>query len=158
MVPTVHASAVLVGAGAVLIRGPAGSGKSHIVTQMLTAAQSGLFKFARLVADDRVAVTAINGRLIARPPPEIAGLIEVRGLGIRRIAYEPAAVVSLVLDLADNGAERMPDPDNRFTVIAGVTLPRVSTGPGVDPLLIVAAALETLERPIFQPRGSAKPP
>lgn len=150
MIPTVHASAVLVGASAVLIRGPAGSGKSHIVLEMLSAAQLGLFKFARLIADDRVALTAVNGRLIARPPPELAGLIEVRGIGIRRIAYEPAAVVSLVLDLADDAAERMPEPANRHTEIAGVTLPRVSAGPGVDPLLIVAAALETLEQPIFR--------
>jgi serine kinase of HPr protein (carbohydrate metabolism regulator) len=157
MTPTVHASAVLVGATAVLIRGPAGAGKSRVVMQMLTAAQVGLFKFARLVADDRVVLTAAHGRLIARPPPELAGLIEVRGLGIHHMTYEPAAVVSLVLDLADNTAERMPGPGNQHTEIAGITLPRVSAGPGVDPLLIVAAALETLEQPIFQRCGSAEP-
>ena len=150
MAPTVHASAVLVGAGAVLIRGPAGSGKSRIVMQMLTAAQAGLFKFARLVADDRVALTAAYGRLIARPPPELAGLIEVRGLGIRRIAYEPAAVVSLVLDLADGEAQRLPEPAAASTLIEGVPLARVSAGPGVDPLLIVAAAIEMPKGSVFQ--------
>lgn len=149
MVATVHASAVLVGAGAVLIRGPAGSGKSRVVMQMLTAAQAGLFKFARLVADDRVALTAAHGRLIARPPPELAGLVEVRGFGIRRIAYEPAAVVSLVLDLADGQAQRLPDPGDACTVIEGVTLARISAGTGVDPLPIVAAALEMPEGRVF---------
>lgn len=149
MAPTIHASAVLVGAGAVLIRGPAGSGKSRVVMQMLTAAQAGLFKFARLVADDRVALAAAHGRLIARPPPELAGLIEVRGLGIRRVDYEPAAVVSLVLDLADAQAQRMPEPGEACTVIEGVTLPRVSADAGVDPLPIVAAVLETPEGHVF---------
>lgn len=154
MAPTVHASAVLVDAGAVLIRGPAGSGKSRVVMQMLTAAQAGLFKFARLVADDRVALTAVHGRLIARPPPELAGLIEVRGFGIRRIAYEPAAVVSLVLDLGDSEAERLPAPCNRQAVIEGITLARISVSPGVDPLPIVAATLEMAARHVFHPRAT----
>lgn len=157
MAPSIHASAVLVGAGAVLIRGPAGSGKSRTVMQMLTAAQAGRFKFARLVADDRVLLSVAHGRLIARPPPELAGLIEVRGFGIRRIAYEPAAVVSLVLDLADAQAQRMPEPGEARTVIAGVTLARAGVGAGADPLPIVAAALEMPEACVFQCDGLSEP-
>jgi len=142
MAPTIHASAVLVGPRAILIRGPAGSGKSHLVLQALTAAQTGLFPFARLVGDDRVELAPAHGRLIARPAPELAGLIEVRGLGIRRVAYEPVAVVALVCDLADPQAERMPEDGNASAVIEGVSLPRVSVPAGIDPLPIVAAALE----------------
>ncbi len=49
-----------------------------------------------------------HGRLLVRPAEAIAGLIEVRGLGIRRLAYEPVAVVGLVVDLAVADAERLP--------------------------------------------------
>lgn len=143
MAPTIHASAVLVGAGAILVRGPAGSGKSGFVLQTLAAAKAGLFPFARLVADDRVELVAAHGRLVVRPPSELAGLIEVRGLGIRRLEYEPSAVVALVLDLADPLAQRMPEPAAATTVIEGVDLPRLSVPAGIDPLPIVAAARDS---------------
>ena len=52
-------------------------------------AQPGLLRFARLVGDDRVHRRAAGGRLLVRPAPALAGLIEVRGLGIRRLAHEP---------------------------------------------------------------------
>ncbi len=55
-----------------------------------------------------------------RPAPSLAGLIEIRGLGIRRLPYEPVAVVGLVIDLAASDAERLPpaggQPDGRFPV------------------------------------------
>jgi serine kinase of HPr protein (carbohydrate metabolism regulator) len=54
--PSIHASAVLIGARAVLIRGPAGSGKSRLALMLLSAAKQGLLPFARLVADDRAHV------------------------------------------------------------------------------------------------------
>src|SRR5882724_1003946 len=98
--PTIHASAVLVGARAVLIRGPQGTGKSRLALGLIEAAGAGLLRFARLVTDDRAHVEALNGRLIVRPPDALAGLLEVHGLGIRRLAFEPAAVVGLVVDLA----------------------------------------------------------
>jgi HPr kinase/phosphorylase len=142
MAPTIHGSVVLLGPRAILIRGPAGSGKSHFVLQALAAAQTGLFAFARLVADDRVELAAAHGRLIARPTPELAGLLEVRGLGIRRVAYEPMAVVAIVCDLADPHAQRMPDAIDAMIAIEGITLPRVSVPAGVDPLPIVAATYE----------------
>ena len=55
---TIHASAVLVGAKAALIRGPAGSGKSQLVWELLQSAAQGALPFARLVADDRAHVEA----------------------------------------------------------------------------------------------------
>ena len=66
--------------------------------------------FARLVADDRAHVEAVHGRLLVRPAPALAGLIEVRGLGIRRVPHEPLAVVGLVVELGQPDAERLPDP------------------------------------------------
>src|SRR5580692_5015221 len=107
---TVHASAVLAGRRAVLIRGPAGAGKSRLALTLIQAADSGLIGFARLVGDDRIELAVSHGRLLARPAQALAGLIEVRGLGIRRLAYEPVAVIGLVVDLAVPKAERLPEP------------------------------------------------
>ena len=105
---TIHASAVLVGARAVLIRGPAGSGKSRLAYALLEAAAAGLLPFARLVADDRVDIEPAHGRLLARPPETLAGLIEIRGLGIRRLPFELLAAVGLVVELEAADAARLP--------------------------------------------------
>src|SRR6476659_6021695 len=106
--PSIHASAVLVGARAVLIQGPSGSGKSRLALALLNAADQGLLPFARLVADDRAHVEAAHGRLMVRPAPVLGGLIEVRGLGIRRVPYEQLAMVGLVVELGPADAERLP--------------------------------------------------
>ena len=124
---TIHASAVLIGAHAVLVRGPSGAGKSRLVWDLITIAP-GQIPFARLVADDRAFVEARHGRLVVRAPPELAGLLEIRGFGIRRLAYEPVAVVGLVVDLAAADADRLPTSEAVETTIAGVTLPRLAVG------------------------------
>lgn len=141
MTPTLHASAVLVGARAVLIRGPAGAGKSSLALRLVLDRGH---PFARLIADDRTVVMASSGRLLARAAETIAGLIEVRGLGIRRLAHEPAAVIGLVVDLGDRAAERMPAPEAQAVTIEGVVVPRVAVPPGCDPLPAVLAALAQL--------------
>ena len=83
--PTIHASAVLIGPRAVLIRGPSGAGKSRLAWDLVEAGRTGALPFARLVADDRVLVEAAGGRLLVRPPPRLAGLIEIRGLACESI-------------------------------------------------------------------------
>src|SRR5262245_11012706 len=130
---SVHASAVLVGARAVLIRGPSGSGKSRLALALLQAANDGRLAFARLVSDDRTRLQALNGRLLARPVPELAGLIEQRGVGIGQVPYEPVAVVFLVVDLnADPG--RLPEAQQQGVVIEGIDLPRLAVAAGNDSL------------------------
>jgi serine kinase of HPr protein (carbohydrate metabolism regulator) len=140
---TVHASAVLAGRRAVLIRGPAGAGKSRLALALIRAADCGLITFARLVGDDRIELAVSHGRLLARPPQALAGLIEVRGLGIRRLDYEPVAVIGLVVDLAIAEAERLPEAAWEEIEVAGITLPRLAIGPGSDPLPAVLARLLT---------------
>jgi serine kinase of HPr protein (carbohydrate metabolism regulator) len=144
---TVHASAVLVGARAVLIRGAAGSGKSRLALDLIDAAACGLLPFARLVGDDRVHLSVAHGRLLVRPAAQIAGLIEVRGLGIRRLPYEELAVVGLAAELGASDAERLPAAAARTTEIAGITVPRLSAAPGAVPLGMVIAAMRTSDVP-----------
>ena len=86
---TIHATALIVGHRGILIRGPSGSGKSRLALTLLQSAGAG---FARLVGDDRIHLEAVHGRLLMRPATALAGLIEIRGLGIVRAALEPVAV------------------------------------------------------------------
>jgi HPr kinase/phosphorylase len=141
--PTVHASAVLVGSRAVVIRGAAGSGKSRLALALIEAAETGALRFARLVADDRADLQVCHGRLLVRPPPALAGMIEVRGLGIRRVAFEPMAVVGMVVDLDATDAARMPASPALQTEIEGIRLPRIPVAAGANACPIVLAALAT---------------
>lgn len=143
--PTIHASAVLVGAHAVLIRGAAGSGKSSLAFALIQAGETGALPFIRLVGDDRVHIEAAHGRLTVRPAAALEGLIEVRGLGIRRVPFEPLAVVGLVVDLGAADSERLPPPANASTTVAGIPLPRLAVAAGTDPLVVLFAALRTAE-------------
>jgi serine kinase of HPr protein (carbohydrate metabolism regulator) len=145
--PTIHASAVLVGARAVLIQGPSGSGKSRLALALLQAAEHGALPFARLVADDRAHVEAAHGRLLVRPAEALAGLIEVRGLGLRRVPHEPVAHVGVLIELGMQDAERLPPQTRATAVLAGITLPKLTVAPGADPLGQVLAYLQTAPDP-----------
>lgn len=123
-----------------LIRGPSGSGKSRLALELIQAARNGSLRFARLVGDDRVHVEAAHGRLLVRPAAALAGLIEVRGLGIRKLPHEPRAVVGLVVDLAAE-AERLPQADQQRTELEGVALARRAVAPGQAALPAVLALL-----------------
>ena len=115
---TIHATAVALDGRAVLLLGPSGSGKSDLALRLVAAGW-------RLVADDRVVVTPEGGRLIATAPPRLAGLLEVRGVGIVPEPTAPAPV-ALALDLAAT-ADRLPDPV--LLVLAGQTVPRLAFDP-----------------------------
>jgi HPr kinase/phosphorylase len=141
---TIHASAVLVGPKAVLIRGPAGSGKSRLAWDLLIAATQGLLAFARLVADDRAYLDNHAGRLVVRPAQPLAGMIEIRGLGIRKVEIEPLAVVGLVVDLDAADAGRHPEKSATTAVIDEVSLPRLGVAAGMAALPLVLAAVRTL--------------
>jgi serine kinase of HPr protein (carbohydrate metabolism regulator) len=140
---SVHASAVLVGDHAVLIRGPSGSGKSRLAFDLILAGRAGQIAAATLVGDDRVYLQAAQGQLAVRPARELAGLIEIRGLGIRRCDFAELAIIGLVVDLSAADAGRMPAPDALHATIDGVILPRVPVSAGFQPLPLVLAALST---------------
>lgn len=140
---SIHASAVLIGAKAALIRGPSGSGKSRLAWRLIEAARASALPFARLVADDRAFVEARGGRLLVRPAPELAGLIEIRGLGVRRLPYEPVAVVGLIVDLAAPDAARLPGEAAATAAILGVRLPRLAVAADGNPMAQVLAWLGT---------------
>ena len=136
---TVHASAVMVGDRAVLIRGASGVGKSRLAWQLIEAGRGGAVRFTKLVGDDRVHLQATGGRLLVRPAEALAGLVELRGVGILRRDHEPCAVIGIVVDLGAPDAERL--PERRETVIEGIALPRLAVAPAAPPLPLVLAML-----------------
>jgi HPr kinase/phosphorylase len=138
---SIHASAVRVGDRAVLIRGPSGSGKSRLAFDLVLAGRAGQIAPAMLVGDDRVHVWPHETALMVRPAPALAGLIEIRGLGIRRCDFVPEAAVGMVVDLDASDAERLPPPDALRIRILGIEIPRIPIQPGFSGLPLVIAAL-----------------
>jgi HPr kinase/phosphorylase len=134
-----HGSCVSKDGDAVLMLGPPGSGKSDLVLRLLSCG-------FELVADDQV--TIADG--VASCPAELAGLLEVRGLGIVRLPYRARARLVLVVEL-DGRADRMPKPDNH----AELNLPVVhidAAGPSAPER--VALALECALGRISQVAGA----
>ena len=114
---TVHATTVAIETRAVLITGASGSGKSDLALRLLD-------RGFRLVSDDQTLVSRDGDRLVADAPPNIAGKLEVRGIGIVEMEHVSRVPVALVVELTSD-IERLPD-DNRERVILGVKLPIVS--------------------------------
>lgn len=113
---TIHASCVAIDGRAVLIGGRSGQGKSDLALRLID-------RGASLVSDDYSFVRRERGRLLAAPPENIAGRIEVRGVGLLAMPFERDVPVALYVDL-DAQPERLPDPEES-RIIAGVRVPTV---------------------------------
>jgi serine kinase of HPr protein (carbohydrate metabolism regulator) len=114
---TLHASAVVVDGRAVLIGGPSGSGKSDLALRLLD-------RGFKLVSDDRTLVRRDGERLIASAPPNIAGKLEIRGLGIVDMDNVDNVPIALFVELTSH-IPRFPD-ENRERPILGVRVPLIS--------------------------------
>ncbi|HEV7256442.1 MAG TPA: HPr kinase/phosphatase C-terminal domain-containing protein [Bosea sp. (in: a-proteobacteria)] len=137
---TIHATTVAIGEAGVLIRGPSGAGKSVLALALIAQTQVA-GQFARLVADDRTALSARGGRLLARPVPPLEGLIERRGLGLTPEAHLPAVVVRMVVDLSGSEPTRMPEPEDLVENLVGIDLPRLTVMGRVGDERLISAAL-----------------
>ena len=113
---TLHASCVAKEGRAILISGRSGSGKSDLALRLID-------RGAVLVSDDYTIVRRVGGRLVATAPPNIAGKMEVRGLGILEFPTEPDTPVCLIADL-NREVERLPTGSESIA-IAGMKVPVV---------------------------------
>ncbi|SUU87501.1 Hpr(Ser) kinase/phosphatase [Aminobacter aminovorans] len=118
-----HATAVVLGDRGVLIAGPSGSGKSSLALALVERFRAG-GRFARLISDDQVFLSAHQGRLVCHAPPTIAGLLEIRGLGPIPAEYEAATTVDLLVRLVPaSDVERLPEDASER--LLGCRLPRL---------------------------------
>ncbi|HEY6817457.1 MAG TPA: HPr kinase/phosphatase C-terminal domain-containing protein [Croceibacterium sp.] len=118
---------VLDGCG-VLIEGPPGSGKSSLALMLID-------RGATLVGDDGVLLEPRDGRLWALPPPTIAGLLEIRNVGLVTLAATPAPL-ALVLRL-DPAAPRAVEAAERAE-LCGIALPLIRLWPDASALALRA--------------------
>lgn len=113
-----HASSVLIDGRVLLIAGRPGSGKSDLALRLID-------RGALLVADDYTRLERRGDALIASPPAEIAGKIEIRGVGIIEMAFAAEGPVALLLDL-DEHVQRLPDEVPASVRLEGVDIPCLS--------------------------------
>jgi len=111
-----HATCVAIGEHAVLLIGASGSGKSDLALRLID-------RGAVLVSDDQTVLTLTDGVLIAAPPATIAGLIEVRGIGIVPLPRRADVAVALAVRLGEP-VVRMPEAALSET-INGIAIPLV---------------------------------
>src|SRR5476649_2373947 len=124
----VHATCVALKVGrswrALLLRGPSGTGKSDVALRLLEAG-------GRLIADDQTHLAKVGRTLIATPPQSLAGLIEVRGIGIVKLGRAQLlarAPLCLLVDLvAPAEVERLPEPVHE--TVQEIALPRLALAP-----------------------------
>ena len=105
MSETVHATAVLVGADGVLIRGDSGAGKSALALALIE-------RGARLIADDRVHAFGLpRPPRRDRRPRRSPGRSSFAAAASSQVPHERGGVIRLVADIvSEEGLERMPEP------------------------------------------------
>lgn len=98
----IHATAVSYNDKAVIFIGEPGSGKSDMALRLLD--RGGV-----LIGDDRVIFKYSGNEVCVFPHSEIAGKIEVRGVGICTVPFVQSIPVGIVVQLVSERPERNPE-------------------------------------------------
>lgn len=116
-----HGTAVALRGEAVLLLGESGSGKSELAARLIADG-------AVLIADDQVHLTYANEqgheRIIVSSPPNIAGVLELHGVGLIRVPHVHSAPLRLVIRCETGPLERL--PERRKWVCEGVPIEEFS--------------------------------
>lgn len=140
----IHATAVVVGDRGMLIIGASGSGKSSVAHALIQRA-SAEGRYATLVSDDQCLVQAISGRLLCSAPDTLRSGMEVRGSGLHVFAYEPHAVIHLVVRLVEP-AQVVRLHENTHIQLQGVAITQLDLPAGE-----VESACRSIESWLFKP-------
>lgn len=124
-----QASCVAINGRGLVVEGPPGSGKSSLALALID-------RGAALVGDDGLSLRADGRRLLASPAPAIAGLMEIRNVGLVEMPFVRDVPVALVIRL-DPGAPRAVEAAQSIAFF-GVQMPAVQLWPG-SPVLALRA-------------------
>jgi HPr kinase/phosphorylase len=114
-----HASCAALEGAAVLILAPPGGGKSDLLLRLVGRGWD-------LVADDQLVLKAVDGCLVASPPPALAGRMEVFGLGlVEGLKWRSAPLRLAVRLVPPEQVTRLPAPLPWEAL--GVSLPLLET-------------------------------
>ena len=133
---TIHATCVAIGGEAVLIEGRSGTGKSDLALRLID-------RGATLVSDDYTILLRRDGTLIARPPGNLAGKIEVRGIGILDVEHLSDVPVALIVAITE-APPRMPAA-SRQRQVAGVAVREIAL-PALEPSAAIKVELALRHR------------
>jgi serine kinase of HPr protein (carbohydrate metabolism regulator) len=110
----IHGTAISIGGHAVLIMGESGSGKSDLALRLID-------RGAILISDDVVFLETRDNAPLLTVAPNIAGKIEVRGVGIFDVHFIASAPLRLVIEFVD-APDRLPE-DIAHTIIGDYVVP-----------------------------------
>lgn len=119
----IHTTCISLKGKGVLIFGAPGSGKSDLALRLIR------HEGAILVSDDRTDIEIEDNKVIAHTPPKIAGLLEVRGIGIQKMPYSNKAEIKLAIELVKDFKEVERLPEERFSEIGGIKIPCIKLYP-----------------------------
>ena len=112
-----QASCVAITGRALALEGKPGVGKSSLALALIE--RGGV-----LIGDDAVTLTQSGAgphvRLFASPPPNVEGLIEVRGVGLVRMPTAeptPLALILSLLDETDHDPTRLPEATSTRNIL-----------------------------------------
>lgn len=114
----VHGTVVRLSNKGILLIGPSTSGKSDLALRLIDVG-------AVLVADDQVRLAHEGSHLSAGPHERLAGLIEVRGIGILRVPFEDRTQLDLAVELEPDHRPVEPLPEPETATWLGVNLPKI---------------------------------
>ncbi len=122
----VHATAFAYHGMGCLLIGASGLGKSRLVTEAILHG-------AHLIGDDQIRLCNVNGHLVASPVPNLAGVLELRGLGLITSADAVAShPIHLVVELDEAAPVRLPEPQTREYLGIQVPYLRLLPAPGTS--------------------------
>lgn len=119
----IHATLITLNEKGILITGKSGTGKSDVALRMI------MEKNATLIADDRVNVECIDGRLYGSAPQKTTGLLEVRNIGIVQFDFKNKCEIVLCVELCTDRKELERLPNDEYVDFLGVSLTKLKLYP-----------------------------
>ena len=119
----IHTTCVSIKNHGILLLGAPASGKSDLALRLI------LHKQAILVSDDRTDIEIKSNKAYANTPQKIAGMIEVRGVGIQKMPYISGIEIKLAVELVKTYKEIERLPQEEFYEIEGIKIPLIKIYP-----------------------------